>query len=218
MKILILKKERIITTSLPNNVYGDFQIVDIDENGNQVDLITIKEQNGKWLLTNTNDTSIIVNNAPVGSIYLTDYFSCEILYRKSDYKYILYCLPTFDKTTLYNVVDANITIGNSNSDIVYSNDFLKSFNVKIYYDNAWYIEVLTDTYLVYLNNKSVQKERLFNGDVIFILGLRIVVLGNYMIINNPYNMVKINANKLKIINLGVASSKNEIDEELYIYD
>ena len=218
MKILILKKERIITTSLPNNVYGDFQIVDIDENGNQVDLITIKEQNGKWLLTNTNDTAIIVNNAPVGSIYLTDYFSCEILYRKSDYKYILYCLPTFDKTTLYNVVDANITIGNSNSDIVYYNDFLKSFNVKIYYDNAWYIEVLTDTYLVYLNNKSVQKERLFNGDVIFILGLRIVVLGNYMIINNPYNMVKINANKLKIINLGVASSKNEIDEELDIYD
>ena len=148
MKILILKKERIITTSLPNNIYGDFQIVDLDENGNQVDLITIKEQNGKWLLTNTNDTSIIVNNNPVGSIYLTDYFSCEILYRKSDYKYILYCLPTFDKTTLYNVVDANITIGNSNADIVYYNDFLKTFNIRIYYDNAWYIEVITDTYLV----------------------------------------------------------------------
>ena len=75
---IILKKERIITTSLPNNIYGDFQIVDLDENGNQVDLITIKEQNGKWLLTNTNDTSIIVNNNPVGSIYLTDYFSCII--------------------------------------------------------------------------------------------------------------------------------------------
>ena len=50
MKILILKKERVITTTLPNTIYGDFQIVDIDDNGNQVDLITIKESNGKWLL------------------------------------------------------------------------------------------------------------------------------------------------------------------------
>ena len=122
MKILVLKKERIITTSLPNNIYGDFQIIDVLENGNQIDLITIKEQDGKWLLTNTVDTSIIVNNNPVNSVFLTDYFSCEILYRKSDYKYILYCLPTYDKTTLYNVVDANITIGNSNSDITYVND------------------------------------------------------------------------------------------------
>ena len=218
MKILILKKERIITTALPNNIYGDFQIVDADENGNQIDLITIKEQNGKWLLTNTPDTAIIINNTPVSSVNLTDYFSCEILYRKSDYRYILYCLPTFDNTTLYQVVDATITIGSSNSDINYYNDFLKSFGVKIYYDNAWYIEVLTDTYLVYRNNKSITKERLFNGDVIFILGLRIVVLGNYMIINNPFNTVKINTNKLRAIKLGVASSKSEIDEELEIYD
>ena len=218
MKILVLKKERIITTSLPNNIYGDFQIIDVLENGNQIDLITIKEQDGKWLLTNTVDTSIIINNNPVNSVFLTDYFSCEILYRKSDYKYILYCLPTYDKTTLYNVVDANITIGNSNSDITYVNDYLRSFNVKIYYDNAWYIEVFSDTYLVYRNNKSITKERLFNGDVIFIMGLRIVVLGNYMIINNPFNNVRINANKLRAIKLGVASSKSEFDEELEIYD
>ncbi len=218
MKILILKKERIITTTLPNTIYGDFQIVDVDDNGNQIDLITIKEKNGKWLLTNTMDTAIIVNNTPVGSINLTDYFSCEILYRKSDYKYILYCLPTFDKTTLYNVQDASITIGSSNSDINYRNGYLVSYGVRIYYENAWYIEVLNDTYLVYLNNRSVKKERLYNGDVIFILGLRIVVLGNYMIINNPYNTVSINGNKLKPIGLGTVSPKSEIEEELDIYD
>ena len=217
MKILILKKERIITTTLPNTIYGDFQIVDIDENGNQIDLITIKEKDGKWLLTNTADTAIIVNNTPVGSINLTDYFSCEILYRKSDYKYILYCLPTYDKTTLYNVQDASIMIGTNNSDIYYRNNYLNNFSVRIYYDNAWFIEVLTDTYLVYLNNKSVKKERLYNGDVIFILGLRIVVLGNYMIINNPFNTVSINNNKLKPIGLSTVSPKSEIDEELDIY-
>ena len=218
MKILILKKERIITTTLPNTIYGDFQIVDIDDNGNQVDLITIKESDGKWLLTNTLDTSIIVNNQTVNSINLTNYFSCEILYRKSDYKYILYCLPTFDVTTLYNVLDASIMIGNKTSDITYNHFYLGNYNVRIYYDNAWYIEVLTDTYLVYLNNKSVKKERLFNGDVVFILGLRIVVLGNYMIINNPFNSVSINSNKLKGIRLGSVTSKNEINEELEIYD
>ncbi len=219
MKILILKKERIITTTLPNNIYGDFQIVDVDSNGNQVDLITIRENNGKWLLNNTVDTAIIVNNQSVSSIELADYFSCEILYRKSDYKYILYCLPTYDNTTLFNVLDASILISNSNqADIFYQNSFLKTLNIKIYYDNAWYIEVLTDTYLVYLNNKSVRKERLFNGDVIFILGLRIVVLGNYMIINNPFNKVRINNTKLKAIRLQEVRSSVDVDEELEIYD
>ncbi len=218
MKILVLKKDRIITTTLPNTIYGDFQIVDIDDNGNQIDLITIKEKNGKWLLTNTADTAIIVNNNPVGSVNLTDYFACEILYRKSDYKYILYCIPTYDKTTLYQVLDPSIMIGTNNPDILYRHNYLSTFSVRIYYENAWYIEVLTDTHLVYLNNRSVKKERLYNGDVVFILGLRIVVLGNYMIINNPYNTVNINNQKLKPISLGSVSQKNEIEEELDIYD
>ena len=126
MKILILKKERIITTTLPNTIYGDFQIVDIDENGNQVDLITIRENEGRWLLTNTTDTAIIVNNQRVSSVTLADYFSCEILYRKSDYTYILYCLPTFDKTILFNVLDASILVSNQNqADIYYQNEYLK---------------------------------------------------------------------------------------------
>ncbi len=218
MKILILKKERILTTTLPNTIYGDFQIVDVDDKGNQIDLITIKEKDGKWLLTNTDDTAIIVNNTPVGSINLSDYFSCEILYRKSDYKYILYCLPTYDKTTIYNVQDSSIMIGTNDPDIYYRNGYLNNFSVRIFYDNAWHIEVLTDTYLVYLNNKSVKNERLYNGDVIFILGLRIVVLGNYMIINNPYNTIRVNSNKLRPINLGVVSPKTEVEEELDIYD
>ena len=218
MKILILKKERIITTTLPYTIYGDFQIVDVDNNGNHVDLVTIKESNNQWVLTNTPDTSIVVNNSMVNSVVLSDYFSCEISYKKCDYNYILYCLPTFDKTTLYNVLDASIMVGSSNADILYQHNYLSNFNIRIYYDNAWYIEVLTDTYLVYLNNKTVKKERLFNGDVIFVLGLRIVVLGNYMIINNPFNKVNINGAKLKPISFGSVGSKWESDEELEIYD
>ena len=218
MKILILKKERIMTTTLPNTIYGDFQIVDFDELGNQIDLVTIKESDGNWLLTNTPDTAIISNGGgEIPNAILSNYFSCEILYRKNDYRYILYCLPTYDKTFLYNIVEANIVIGKSNADINYVANYLDELNVKIYYDNAWFIEVLTDTYLVYLNNKSIKKERLFNGDVIFILGLRVVVLGNYMIINNPNDSVNINMNKLKIINLGPLNTYEEVEEELDIY-
>ena len=218
MKILILKKERIITTTLPNSIYGDFQIVDVDNNGNQVDLITIKEQDGRWVLTNTSDTQVIVNNQRVYSVKLFDYFSCEILYRKSDYKYILYCLPTFEKTSLYQITDASIGIGNANSDILYQNQFLGNYSVRIYYDNAWYIEVLDNKDFIYLNDKNVKKERLYNGDVIFILGLRIVVLGNFMIINNPNNMVRINNQKFKIINLSEVAFQSEFEEEVDIYN
>ena len=217
MKILILKKDRIITTTLPNSVYGDFQITDVDSNGNPMDLITIKENHGKWLLTDNQDISIIINNQKVSDTVLEDYVSCEILHRKSDYKYILYCLPTFENTSLYQVMDANILIGSNNADISYNNSYLDPYHVNVYYDNAWYMEVETDTYLVYLNNKSVKKERLFNGDVIFILGLRIVVLGNFLIINNPAGVVSVNNQKLRIIRLNEIIPQNEIEEELEVY-
>ena len=218
MKILILKKDRIITTTLPNTIYGDFQIVDVDGNGNQIDLITIKEQNGKWVLTNTSDTQIFVNNQNVFSVNLFNYFSCEISYRKSDYKYILYCLPTYEETTLYQVVDPNIIIGSATSDIFYQNRYLGSYNLRVYYDNAWYLDNETDTPFVYLNDKAVKKERLYNGDVIFIMGLRIVVLGNFIIVNNPNNSVRINGQKLKSVYLQNVALQGEIEEDLEIYD
>ena len=184
MKILVLKEDKIISTTLPNTIYGDFQIKDVDASGNSKDLLTIREQNGRWVLNNTEDTEIIVNRQKVYSVFLSDYFCCEIRNKQSNYNYLLYCLPTFEKTNLFQVMDANILIGNTNADILYQNPILGNFNVNIHYDNAWYIEVLNNTKYVYLNNKSVTKERLYNGDVIFILGLRIVVLGNFMLINN----------------------------------
>ena len=217
MKILILKKERIIPTILPNTIYGDFQIKDFDENGNQIDLLTIREENSKWVLNGTEETDIIMNNQKVFSVSLSDYFCCEIKTRKNDYNYYLYCLPSYENTTLYQVTDASILIGNNNSDIIFQNNLLGNYNVNIHYDKAWYIEVLNDTKYVYLNNKSVIKDRLYNGDVIFIFGLRIVVLGNFMIINNPFNMVRVNNQKLKQINLVDISEQSEIEEELDIY-
>ena len=217
MKILILKKDRIVATILPNTVYGDFQIKDIDDNGNSIDLLTIREQNAKWVLTNTSETAIIVNRQKVYSVNLSDYFCCEILSRKSDYPYLLYCLPSFENTTLYQVTDASILVGDSNSDVIFKNNLLGNYNVNIYYDQAWYIECISESKYIYLNNKSFKKERLYNGDVIFILGLRIVVLGNFMILNNPFNMVRVNGQKLRRINLVEVAAQTEIEEELDIY-
>ena len=217
VKILVLKKDRIISTTLPNTVYGDFQIKDIDESGNQIDLLTIREVNGNWVLTNTTETAIIVNRQKVFAVNLSDYFCCEILSRKNSDPYLLYCLPTYERTTLFGVNAPSILIGNGNSDIIYQNALLGNFNVNIFYDKAWYIEVLNDSKYIYLNNKAVKKERLYNGDVIFILGLRIVVLGNFMLINNPFNMVNLNSQKLRQMNLSDVSEQGEIEEELDIY-
>ncbi|MBR3661175.1 MAG: type VII secretion protein EssC [Bacilli bacterium] len=217
MKILVLKKDKMISTTLPNTIYGDFQIKDIDESGNFEELLTIREYNGRWVLTNTNDTDIIVNGNKVYSVFLANYFCCEIINKKLNNKYLLYCLPNFEVTNLFQVNDASILIGNQNSDIIYQNPLLGNYNINIYYDKAWFIEVLNEGEYVYLNGKSVTKERLYNGDIIFVLGLRIVVLGNFMIINNPLNMVKINNQKLKIFNLMEVANQSEVEEDSDIY-
>ena len=50
------------------------------------------------------------------------------------------------------------------------------------------------------------------------MGLRVVVLGNFVIINNPNNAVRINGQKLKSVYLTDVALQGEIEEDLEIYD
>ena len=75
-----------------------------------------------------------------------------------------------------------ITIGKSLScDIVYNNSLINEKQAKIFYSNGKLMLENYDTnYGIFLNDMPVSNrlKLLFNGDVIFIMGLRIVVVGD----------------------------------------
>ena len=82
--------------------------------------------------------------------------------------------------------------GNDYSNLIaYRNKLVAKTHAKIYLDKGrWTIENLDVNFGTFVNGECVKKIRtLFNGDVVFIMGLKIIVMGNSMYINNPLNTV-----------------------------
>ena len=57
-------------------------------------------------------------------------------------------------------------------------------------------------YGTFLNDVPVSNKLrlLFNGDLIYIMGLKIVIVGDNIFVNNPFNRVTYNKQKFQLIN------------------
>ena len=109
--------------------------------------------------------------------------------------YILLCEPIYQRNFIQIKTQnfQEITIGKSlNCDIIYNNSLISEKQAKIFYSNGKLMLENYDTnYGIFLNGTPVSNKvkLLFNGDIIFIMGLRIVVIGNNFFITNPFNRV-----------------------------
>ena len=119
--------------------------------------------------------------------------------------YVLLCEPIYEKNFIHIKTEnfQKIIIGRDiNSDIIYNNSLIKKVQAKIFFNNGkLMLENFDNNYGVFLNDKPVENrlKLLFNGDVIFIMGLRIVIVGNNFFINNPFNRVSYNTKKFRIV-------------------
>ena len=80
--------------------------------------------------------------------------------------------------------------------IEYNNILVKNTHARIYKDSGrWVIENLDNRFGTFVNNMPIFGETkiLFNGDVIFIMGLKVIMMGNSIFINNPQNAVRYNS-------------------------
>jgi len=76
-------------------------------------------------------------------------------------------------------------------------------------NNKWLIENLDVRFGTFLNNQPIENgsaKQIQNGDIIFIMGLKIIFVGEYLFINNPFNEVKFNQASF------VLSEKEEVEE------
>ena len=98
-----------------------------------------------------------------------------------------------------------ISIGNDmNSDISLSSNLISVFEASIVFkDNNWYIldSNAEDNFRIFVNHQRVINRKLKTGDIIFIGGLKIIWMGNFMKINNPGNRVMISS-KLQLMDSG----------------
>lgn len=228
MKVLLIKNSVIQNYVLPDTVSGNFWIIDRDNKGNKRYLINIDEYNGKWKLNSNVDTKIVVNNTIYQNILIDEYNSCFLNVKNEETSIILYFLPTIDNN--FQKLDLNnygeLTIGSSpNNAITYNSPFLAPIHAKLTFQNGlWTIQNLDNKYGTYVNNRIINNVALSHGDIIFIMGLKIIVINNFILINNPRNAVTYN-NSLLTLNAPLSlkqleeiNENDELDISLYTKD
>ncbi|MBR4618270.1 MAG: type VII secretion protein EssC [Bacilli bacterium] len=198
MILRLIKRTKIYNFHLPTVIGGNYWITDLDNSGNVRNLINVEEDDGNWRLNSNFETKIVVNNNELDSVILKEY-SLYFLKINSENDYILlYCSPSIDSSINRLKVpnECQIVIGNANDcQISYNYPLVsKTQAVLIYNNGKWSIQDLGSKYGTYVNNELISQKDLYHGDIVFIMGLKLIVLGDTIIFNNIGDLVRVAQN------------------------
>lgn len=203
MKILLIKNNHLYSYMLPKEVKDNFWITDIDSFDNVRNLINVEAINGEWVLVSNYDTHIVDATSMYEKFALAEYHFYSIKNDSEKNIFYIYAIPDVEKTYVsYDVLDnAVLNIGrNPGNDIIYDNVLVSDSHAKLEYNNnTWVITDNNSKTGVYVNDKKiVNTYQLSYGDVIFVSGLKIVIMGRFILINNVLGSVHINSKFLKV--------------------
>ena len=219
MRIALIGKKYIFKDTLPNINTENYWVTEKNED-HETKLLNFRKTNEKWELISTNHSKIVnpiflsktqnglnflanSGNAFLPSIELEFYKTYPIVLGNSNDIFILCCFPDCEKFTHLDIINTNeITIGNSNNcNIVYKHSLIDDVHAKIFkFNGKWTVENYDSNYGVFVNDFPVYDttKNIFNGDIIFIMGLQIVLIKNSLYINNPNKKISLDTNCFSI--------------------
>lgn len=220
MQVILIGKDRLSNIILPQNYIGNYWIKGDIGNGEEK-LVNIEGKNEQWQVISNyyvkaispesleieNDEIRVVhtNNSIADQIILKEYNMYAIHIGNLKDVYILYCLPVYeDGFNQLNIKNTDqIFIGKSNkNNIIYNNKLVSQTHARIYYyKGKWNIENYDRKYGTFVNDEEVFNDIkvLSNGDRIFIMGLKIILMGDSLFVNNPLDNMKYNPKNLEFI-------------------
>ena len=233
MLVTLVGPNKCYKLSLPENAEGDYWLTDKSEL-EEKKLINIHAVDGFWQIESSNYVQIfnpncLINNDNGVSLLKNSYSNLEKIRLESNHSYfvclgkskeilILNCFASYDiNYTHYRImIKKEIYIGNDVAcDIFYGHSFVSGKHAKLYYkDNKWIFENLDKKFGSVVNEMAVfdKPVPLNNGDVIYIMGLKIIVLGDSIYVNKPNDSVVINSNTFTIDNTNT-NARVTIDED-----
>lgn len=195
-----------IELSLPETPDGIFYFSE----DSRYRFLTITSKDTQWY-------AVCKNNAFFKNVMLENSYEIPLCDKMlltisvGDYEHLLLVeedIPSRKMFTNYDIrSDVEISIGSdSQSDIHYNSSYVSEKHAVIrYQNNFWSIKSFDNFYGVYVNNSKVQDTKLKIGDVVFIMGLKIIIGPNYLSISSGSGDVLVNSRILQEKSL-VASS------------
>ena len=207
---MLIGKKYIFKEALPKNSIDNYWIIDRTQKPEKK-LLNLKCSNGKYEASSNVYSKILdskhlesysneldLNNIDaLPQIELVENEVYPILLRDSEELYILFCLPDYEST--FNHVDIignqEITIGaRDNNSIACRSSFMADLHAKIVkFNGKWTVQNYDSKYGLFVNDFPVygNVKNIFNGDIIFIMGLEIIIINDSLYINNPKGEVSL---------------------------
>lgn len=200
MIIYFLEANKIYTFKLPLKVSGSYILTDYDSEGNVRSLLNATGIDGKWIINENVEVKIAVNSIFQEKVELKLYQFLELEICGVE-KIVMYTAPAYDNSfTSVGVSEGDtIIIGSGGCDINYS--IIAKHQATLTYKNGEFRIKNKDPKIpIYVNSSRKEQALIHNFDLLFIMGLKIVVLGANLYINNPnYN---VNLMSSKFIDIG----------------
>ncbi len=204
MIVTVLTQEKIHSLVLPEKVRGQFWLYNTESDVSSK-LVSIEAINGEWVLRSNKKTSIIDrNNESIKNIVLNPMNIYCLKTVENPNNIFVFSEPSTNDRQLYNKYLVNrefeINIGrNDNNDIIVNHDFISGKHAKLIYKSGkWEIIDNNSTNGTFVNDIRISKQQLNIGDVIYLMGFKLIIGNSFIALNNPDNRVKFITDRLRL--------------------
>ena len=230
MKLTLLSQQEMNSITLPEQCAGHYWVRGKNTLGKMADIVAIEalrstELGGvpQWILKSNRRYRIVdrgnnpMQNVPLGLLELYRIQSVD-----GNVNFVLYTEPLSDdrkQYTGYEITGSQVTlaIGRSKGNITYASNYVSGEHAELTISqNGITVRDLGSVNHTYVNGRAIQQASLHIGDVIYILGLQIVVTGRYLFLNNPDGNVKVQSDGLRLFHAPAplpAAVDSELDDE-----
>lgn len=192
MQLSLLKDNELYSCVLPEKKKGQYWVSQTNSQGYEERVISVEGVEDQWILK-SNKNAIIKdrNNQRVKEIALNSPEFYSLFLRKTDESVLLYSEPvTVDRKTFEKLVlpvQGKLIIGRTEDcDIQYTNKYASSRHAELKISgDGLSIKDLNSSNGTFVNGMRVLDKVLKPGDMIYIIGLRIIVGQGFIAINNP---------------------------------
>ena len=227
MVVNLIKSKQMFSLTLPVKVNGQYWLTDLDEKQHVRQLVSIEAIDGAWFVKGNKKVRIKeLEKEDTELLQLTDATYLNLDIEGTDERVILFTEPVDQTRQILTKIavseGAVFTVGRADdNNFIYNDRFVSSHHARLSYDGEdWSISDTDSLNGTYVNGFRIRSQKLEPGDLVYIMGLKIVIGSNFLAINNPNKRLKIRSDSLRVYagqtKLGTNEKKEPPEKQFFL--